>query len=209
MMSHGEMEALLPFRIKIIKQYKDCLSRQMGEAIKILLSKDQLLHSKNEYIQNCIARKTVQEDPYERKARLLQEEDEERKLEQAIMDFKTKKRNSKRKPEEESFPAFQKLFKRQKLAEDMTDPPERELGRRFQEAGITGKERIAFTEAGKDRLIALRLRMAEESRRVKEFLDHQKVKESDQILESVRDLWVEMESKVPRKRKPEVVIPEG
>ena len=84
MLTHGEMDTMPPFEIKILKRYRDCLSRQVGEAIHILLSKDQLLNSKNEYIQNCISRITVQEDLYQRKARLLQEEAEERQLETDI-----------------------------------------------------------------------------------------------------------------------------
>ena len=65
------------FRIKILRRYKDCLSRQVGVAIHILLSRDTLVNSKNEYIQNCIARITVQEDLLERKMRLAKEEEEE------------------------------------------------------------------------------------------------------------------------------------
>ena len=99
MISHGEMETMPPFKIKILKQYMDCLSRQVWDAIQILMSKDQLLNSKNEYIQNCLARITVQEDLNERKARTLKEEEEEKRLE---MDFKSRKKNSKRKPEEEN-----------------------------------------------------------------------------------------------------------
>ena len=65
MVSHGEMDTMPPFGIKILKKYRDFLSRQVEEAIHILLSKDQLLNSKNKYIQNCIARITVQEDRFE------------------------------------------------------------------------------------------------------------------------------------------------
>ena len=74
MISHGEMEKMPPFKIKILNQYTDCLYRQIGEAIQILLSKDQLLNSKNENIQNFIARITFQEELYERKARMIKEE---------------------------------------------------------------------------------------------------------------------------------------
>ena len=86
---------------KIRKQFTDCLSRQVGEAVAILLSKDQLLNSKNEYVQNCISRITIQEDSLERKKRLIQEEVEEKKEETALAEFKAKKRaDSKRKDEE-------------------------------------------------------------------------------------------------------------
>ena len=57
--SHPDLVTTPPFKIKVLKQYKDCLSRQMGEAISILRSEDSLLNSKNEYIQNCISRITV------------------------------------------------------------------------------------------------------------------------------------------------------
>jgi hypothetical protein len=70
MSSHEEFNALPPFSFKIMKQYADCLSRQVGEAVAILLSIDQLLNSKNEYVQNCISRITFQEDSLERKKRL-------------------------------------------------------------------------------------------------------------------------------------------
>ena len=86
------METMPPFNIRILKQYKDCLSRQVGEAIQILLSKDQLLNSKNEYILNCIARITVQEDLYKRKARMLREEEEEKRLEMEILGLNLERR---------------------------------------------------------------------------------------------------------------------
>ena len=66
MTSHMELDIIPPFQIKIVKQYRDCLSRQVGEAVAILLTKDNLLNSKNEYIQNYITRITVQEDMLER-----------------------------------------------------------------------------------------------------------------------------------------------
>ena len=52
--SHPELNTAPPFKVKKLRQYKDCLSRQVGEAIAILLSRDNLLKSKNEYIKNCI-----------------------------------------------------------------------------------------------------------------------------------------------------------
>ena len=78
------------FRIKILKRYRDCLSGQVGEAIQILLTKEQLINRENEYAQNCISRITVQEDLYERKARLFQEA-EEKQLETDIQLFKAQK----------------------------------------------------------------------------------------------------------------------
>ena len=47
------------FIFRKISSFKDCLSRQIAEAILIRLSKDELLNSKNEYNSNCLARVTV------------------------------------------------------------------------------------------------------------------------------------------------------
>ena len=83
-----QLEAAPQVKIKILRQYKDCLSRQVGEAIANFLSKDSLLNNKNEYIQKCISRITVEEDKYARKKRLLEKEEEERKEEQEVLRFK-------------------------------------------------------------------------------------------------------------------------
>ena len=50
--------------------------------MRINFSKDQLLNSKNEYLQNCITRVVVQEESWEGKER-ERREDEEEKLEEA------------------------------------------------------------------------------------------------------------------------------
>ena len=73
------------------------MSRQVGEAIAILLSRDSLLNSKNEYIQNCISRITVEEDKIARKMRLQEEEEAEKEEERAVQEFKEMKRPNKRK----------------------------------------------------------------------------------------------------------------
>ena len=46
--------------------FKDCLSRQISEALRINHSKDMLLNSKGEYGHNSVSRLTVQEDVWER-----------------------------------------------------------------------------------------------------------------------------------------------
>ena len=63
---------------KITAMYKDCLSRQIGEALRINYSKDRILNSKGEYLSNCISRLTVEEDAWERRERSRQEEESER-----------------------------------------------------------------------------------------------------------------------------------
>ena len=62
----------------IMGRFKDCLSRQISEALRINLSKDILLNSKGEYGNNCVSRLSVQEDAWEiRKRSRLEEEQEE------------------------------------------------------------------------------------------------------------------------------------
>ena len=54
------------FRFKITGTFKDCLSRQITEAMRIFLSEDEMLNSKNEYLANCLSRVQVSEDRFER-----------------------------------------------------------------------------------------------------------------------------------------------
>jgi hypothetical protein len=75
MSKHPENNILPPFRFKIVQQYRYCLSRQIGEAMRIFYSKDILLNSKNEYLQNCINRITINEESWERKTRERREEE--------------------------------------------------------------------------------------------------------------------------------------
>jgi hypothetical protein len=56
-----------PFRFRVFRTFKDCLTRQLSEAININRSHDNLLNSKNEYFTNCITRISVQEGALERK----------------------------------------------------------------------------------------------------------------------------------------------
>ena len=65
------------FKFKTIQKNNDCLSRKVGEAMRIYFSKDQLLISKNEYLQNCITRVVVQEETWQTRLRERREEDEE------------------------------------------------------------------------------------------------------------------------------------
>ena len=62
------------FTFTILSTFKDCLSRQVAEAIKIHYSGDQLLNSKNEYNANHLSRVIVEEDDFEKKKKARQEE---------------------------------------------------------------------------------------------------------------------------------------
>ena len=92
MNNHREDNIIPPFRIRVLKQFQDCLSRQVGEAVAILMSKDSLLNSKNEYIANCISRVSIEEGAMERKMREIREEEEERKETEKFEQFKFEKK---------------------------------------------------------------------------------------------------------------------
>ena len=80
-----------PFGFKIKKSFKDCLTRQIHEAISIYMSESELLNGKNEYLNNCIARVSVDEDAYEKKKREIKEEIEEQERLRRIESFKMEK----------------------------------------------------------------------------------------------------------------------
>ena len=74
-------------------QHMDALSRQVGEAITTMYSRDILLNSKSEYMYNCLTRVNVDERDCERMERERLEEWNEKvekeKLENFIKDKKT------------------------------------------------------------------------------------------------------------------------
>ena len=67
MMTHPEDDKCSPFKMKVIGTYKDCLTRQVSEALKIHNSRDELLNSKNEYARNHLSRIVVDMDSVARK----------------------------------------------------------------------------------------------------------------------------------------------
>ena len=91
MNSHQDEDAQPAFRIKTVHRYRDCLSRQIGEALRIYYSKDQLLNSKNEYVQNCISRVVANEESWERRERERKEEEEEEKEKLQLEKFREEK----------------------------------------------------------------------------------------------------------------------
>jgi hypothetical protein len=94
MTDHRDEKIKPPFAYKIIRRYKDCLSRQVGEAIKIQHTGDNILNSKCEYLSNNISRLTVMEDDWERKRRERAEEEEEEKEKIEHEKFKEEKMKS-------------------------------------------------------------------------------------------------------------------
>ena len=62
----------------ITSRYRDCLSRQIAEALRINYSKDIILNSKGEYLSNTISRLSIEEDAWERRERCRIEEEEDK-----------------------------------------------------------------------------------------------------------------------------------
>jgi hypothetical protein len=61
MNEYSDLNDIPPFKFRGIKVYKDCLSKQVVEAVSIQMSKDAWMNSKNEYLSSCISRITVHE----------------------------------------------------------------------------------------------------------------------------------------------------
>ena len=127
MTSHPEDDSCPPFKIKIIGAYRDCLTRQVSEALKIHNSKDELLNSKNEYASNHLTRIVVDMDSVARKKLVQKEEEEDRQAARRLETFKAAKRRPKRSSHQEEqhhLPAP----KRQKKNTQIREEDEMDLG---------------------------------------------------------------------------------
>ena len=60
MTAHPDLPCSPQMEFKITGMNKDCLSRQIGEALRINYSKDVILNSKGEYLSNAISRLTIE-----------------------------------------------------------------------------------------------------------------------------------------------------
>ena len=78
------------FTFSIVNKFRDCLSRQVAEAITINYTKDRLLNSKNEYMANCLTRICVEENKLDKKKREREEEMAEKEEKQGLLAFKMK-----------------------------------------------------------------------------------------------------------------------
>jgi hypothetical protein len=92
MTEHREMQQRPPFAFSIVQKYKDCVSRQIGKAIKIYHTGDTILNSTCEYLSNCISRLTVLEDDWEKNQRERNDEEEEYREKALLEEFRMDKR---------------------------------------------------------------------------------------------------------------------
>ena len=71
---HQKDDSRPPFSFKVLDSFKDCLSRQVAEAIRIHYAKDELLNSKNEYNANHLSMVVVDEVEFFKKKKQRMEE---------------------------------------------------------------------------------------------------------------------------------------
>ena len=62
--AHPEMENRPDFRIEVVASYRDALSRQLGEAVRIELRGGGFLNSKSEYSRCRVPRLTINKDEW-------------------------------------------------------------------------------------------------------------------------------------------------
>ena len=105
MTSHADDQDNSEFIFRVLSSYKDYLSRQVAEAIRIHYTGDVLLNSKNEYNANHLSRVVVEENVFQRKKRERQEEAEEMEEKKRWEVFKANhKHQPKRRREDETVP---------------------------------------------------------------------------------------------------------
>ena len=69
MLDHADLVHMPEFRFTIKSQHRDALSRQVGEAMANMHSRDALLNCKSEYMTNCLTRVNVDGRDWEKRHR--------------------------------------------------------------------------------------------------------------------------------------------
>ena len=91
MNSHADLPSPPQMEFSITARYRDCLSRQIGEALRINFTKDVILNSKGEYRSNTISRLTIEEDAWKRRKRSRLEEEQDKMDKERVEVFKKMK----------------------------------------------------------------------------------------------------------------------
>ena len=96
--SHPTLEEAPPFMFKLVRKFKDCLTRQLKEAV-ILGGKPLSLNSKGEFGNCTIPRLTIEPDLYKQKLKEIEkrqnEEEEEKKWKELVEKVRGKKERRK------------------------------------------------------------------------------------------------------------------
>ena len=91
MTTHPSLPSPPEMEFSVTGRFKDCLSRQISEALRINLSRDVLLNSKGEYGHNNVSRLTVQEDVWERRKNDRLAEEQEELIKKQVEEFRKQK----------------------------------------------------------------------------------------------------------------------
>ena len=92
MTAHPDLESPPTMEFGVTAIYRDCLSRQIGEALRIHNTTDEILNSKSEYMANTVRRLTVEEDAWERRERSRREQEDEELNKRMVEEFMRAKR---------------------------------------------------------------------------------------------------------------------
>ena len=171
MNEHPDTEECPVFSFSILNRFKDCLSRQVAEAITINYTADHILNSKNEYMANCLTRICVEEERFDKQRRERDEELAEEAEKQKLLAFKQKHLRPKRTREDAKEPTDEPTGKRMKLFLEAGNPPDSE--------DLENGE-------GYRRLKELRAKMAEEKQRVLAWMEN-KNKEDEAMPKGWKD----------------------
>ena len=91
MSAHPDLQSPPTMEFGVTAMYRDCLSRQIGEALRIHNTTDIILNSKSEYMANSVRRLTVEEDVWERRDRSRREQADEEMNMKMVEEFKAAK----------------------------------------------------------------------------------------------------------------------
>ena len=91
MSAHHDLQSPPTMEFSVTARYRDCLSRQIGEALRIHNTTDIILNSKSEYMANSVRRLTVEEDVWERRDRSRREQEDEELNKRMVEEFKAAK----------------------------------------------------------------------------------------------------------------------
>jgi hypothetical protein len=121
-LDHADLVHMPEFRFTIQSQHRDALSRQVGEAIAIMHSRDALLNSKSEYMTNCLTRVTIDERDWKKKHRENQEELNEKEELEKLQKFIKEKETAARNLAKNNVQAEEPAYKRRKVEPEEPSP---------------------------------------------------------------------------------------
>ena len=111
------------FRYKLVGSYKDCLTRQVKEAIRIL-NRPGSLNSKDEFGRSILIRLTVEQSEYVKKKEQIEQNRKQQEEDESWERFveKTKSKHGKRK---DNTDIEESNYKKRKLDEKKNDHPDK------------------------------------------------------------------------------------